>query len=204
MTHQMPRSYPRESAAAFRRSRERYGQLSNMTFGYPLTVNGLTFQGPEGLYQALKYPADHDLQRRIASQRSGMEAKKAAYAGAARPRPDWDSRRVQAMTCTLAEKLAQHPETFAAALRETEGLIIVENSQRDPFWGAQPVPGGFRGVNALGQLLNQLRDLLEESGDPQRAAHLMARSALNTIRADSVSNIPLSILGQPLQPPQTS
>lgn len=203
MIHQMPRSYPRESAAAFRRSRERYGQLSNMTFGYPITVHGLTCQGPEGLYQALKFPANHDLQRRIAGQRSGMDAKKAAYASGTSPRPDWDVRRVPAMACTLAEKLAQHPAKFAAALGETRGLTIVEHSTRDTFWGAAPVPGGFQGVNALGQLLTRLRELLEETGDPGQAAQALAREAIALVGADSVSNAPLSILGQALQPPQS-
>ena len=49
-------TYARDQCAPFMRSREKHGQLSNMTFGYPLSVNGIDFQGPEGLYQALKYP----------------------------------------------------------------------------------------------------------------------------------------------------
>ena len=51
-----PRTYRRSECAVFFRSRDQHGDLSNMTFGFPLSVNGVTFEGPEGLYQALKFP----------------------------------------------------------------------------------------------------------------------------------------------------
>ena len=53
-----PRTYPQDTSAAFKRSKDQYGKLSNMTGGFSLTVNGLTFQSPEGLYQALKFPSN--------------------------------------------------------------------------------------------------------------------------------------------------
>ena len=150
--------------AAFFRSKDRYGQLSNMTSGYPLRVNEITFQGPEGLYQSLKYPTNPQAQLRIATANSGMQAKKTAYRYHDL-RPDWDQVRVTAMAYTLAEKLCQHPAKFVAALGQTGNLSIVEQSYRDPFWGAIPTGDAFQGVNALGKLLTLLRDLLLQHPD---------------------------------------
>ena len=157
--------------AHFMRSRDRYGRLSNMTFGFSLEVNGLRFQGPEGLYQALKFPHDPARQARIANQRSGMEAKKEAYRQGD-VRADWDGVRVDAMAYTLAAKLAQHPAAFLEELLSTKWLPIVEMSRRDDFWGAKPNQGEtvLEGSNMLGQLLTALRDeLRRQPGDTGKA-----------------------------------
>ena len=165
------RTWDREECAVFLRSKERYGALSNMSFGYPLTVNGVTFQGPEGLYQALKFSSHPEVQREIAGVRSGMEAKKAAYAHKREFNRNWDDIKTDAMRFTLGAKLLQHPERFGDALKETAGLHVVEMSSRDPWWGAKPEGSRtLRGVNVLGQLLTQLRDALEETGDPREAS----------------------------------
>lgn len=152
-------AYPAENVAFFFRSRERHGDLSNMTFGFPLKVNGIHFQGPEGAYQALKHPGNVRHQMRIAEQRSGMDAKKVAYQNPA-IRTDWEEVRTDAMAYTLALKLKQHPERFGKALAETRGKPIVEKSRRDDFWGARPGQDEttLRGQNVLGKLLTELRD----------------------------------------------
>ena len=162
--------------AHFMRSRERHGQLSNMTSGYPLIVNGLRFQGPEGLYQAMKFPGSPDAQRAIARQHSGMDAKKTAYALSHGFRRDWEEVKLDAMALTLAVKLIQHPERFGNALGETGDMDIVEMSNRDAWWGAKPEGNILRGINVLGKLLTLLRDL-RAGGDPGRrdaAAQLIA------------------------------
>ena len=84
-----------------------------------------------------KYPGSPDTQKAIASQRSGMEAKKAAYATTATMRADWDQVRITAMAWTLTAKLRQHPDRFGAALLDTGQLPVVEMSHKDPFWGAR-------------------------------------------------------------------
>lgn len=161
-----------KDAAAFMRSRERHGHLSNMTFGYSITLNGIRFQGPEGLYQALKFPGHPRIQEAIASRNSGMDAKKEAYRHPTILRPDWDEVKLDAMTITLALKLQQNPANFGRALSETGTLHIVECSYRDQWWGAKPLnPTILRGVNALGQLLTILRDLHQQ--DPGTAAQKM-------------------------------
>ena len=168
-------TYQAANVAAFMRSRDRYGDLSNMTFGFPMDVNGAGFQGPEGLYQALKFPHNPGTQSLIASQRSGMEAKKTAYRD---PdfRPDWEEVKVQAMRLTLAVKLAQHSGRFSEALEETGTLPIVERSSRDPFWGAQPKGETLVGANTLGKLLTELRDELRKCrGDVDQAARAFTK-----------------------------
>ena len=163
--------YDPAAVCAFMRSREAFGNLSNMTGGMPLSVNGLRFQSSEGLYQALKFPHDPERQRRIANAASGMDAKRVAYEQGATPMPGWDAARIPAMALTLAEKLRQHPVAFGRALRETRNRPIVEKSYRDDFWGARPRPAGMSrnggrlsavdcltGRNALGKLLTALRD----------------------------------------------
>ena len=165
-----PRSYRPDQAAVFFRSRERHGDLSNMTGGFPLTANAVSFQGPEGLYQALKFPHNPDFQVTIGAQRSGMDAKRTAYT---RPDtdPDWDSFRTDAMAYTLALKLLQHPARFGAALKGTGSLPIVERSSRDAWWGAMPQDENtLTGRNVLGQILTTLRDLLAQEQNPVRAA----------------------------------
>lgn len=164
-------TYQSAECAAFMRSRDRYGRLSNMTYGYPLEVNSLRFQGPEGLYQALKYPEEPGFQEQIGAANSGMEAKKVAYRNP-NIRPDWEEVKVHAMLYTVAVKLAQHPR-WADALEETGELDIVEMSFRDDFWGAKPDKGQtvLTGRNVLGKVLTELRtELRLHEGDGLKAA----------------------------------
>ena len=190
--------YDAFQCAVFRRSKDRHGELSNMTGGYPLTHGGVRFQSPEGLYQALKYPSDHDLQRAIGACRSGMDAKRYAYASAAAPRRDWDTLRVEAMALTLALKLDQHPDRFGRALRNTGNGPIVESSARDAFWGARPVGQTLTGANALGKLLTRLRDLLLEEEDPQQAAARFRQEARTSLAEKDLHGGPLSVTGRGL------
>ena len=167
--HTDPRAitYIADYVHAFMRSRDRNGQLSNMTHGYPLTVNHITFQGPEGLYQALKFPGNARAQQSIASQKSGMDAKKVAYTFSA-VRNDWTWVRINAMRYAVALKLQHHPRKFSAALLETGNWPIVEKSHQDDFWGAKPRRSNtmLTGVNMLGKILTDLRnELRRQQGD---------------------------------------
>ena len=156
----MTNRYDAQQAAAFMRSKERHGDLSNMTGGMPISVNGIRFQSSEALYQALKYPQHPELQERIGSARSGMDAKRVAYEPDFPIRADWDDIRIDAMRYTVAHKLGQNPRRFGAALLATGKLPIVEKSYRDPFWGAVPQGQYLVGANHLGRILTDLRDLL--------------------------------------------
>ena len=76
------------------------------------------------------------------------------------------------MMVTLAAKLRQHPDAFAAALMETRGKLCVEVSYRDSYWGAKPrQDGSYAGHNVLGRMLTELRRKLEQAdGDAGQAA----------------------------------
>ena len=79
-------------------------------------------------------------------------------------RPGWLEVRVPLMRWCLAVKLNAQPRRFSDVLRSTTPLPIVEQSSRDPFWGArisadQSAPGRpLVGHNVLGRLLTELRD----------------------------------------------
>ena len=161
-------TYKLTECAVFMRSREQYGRLSNMTPGYPLEINGLRFQGPEGLYQALKFPEEPKLQEQIGKSNSGMEAKKLAYQNPG-IRSDWDQVRIHGMLYTVSIKLAQHPR-WATALEETTDKSIVEMSFRDNFWGANPndPQTTLTGRNILGKILTALRTELRHEAENRR------------------------------------
>ena len=169
ITDPQPSQYLQHQVACFRRSKEQHGDLSNMTHGFPLEVNATAFQSSEALYQALKYPRNPGAQAAIGKARSGMDAKRVAYALPDSIEPGWDSIRVHAMMYTLAVKLAQNPGAFGKALLNTRGKQIVEFSTRDAFWGAKPNGNLLVGANALGKALTGLRDqLVENKGDVNR------------------------------------
>ena len=173
-TKPLPRiTLPAAELAPFMRSKDRYGQLSNMTGGFPLTVARTPHSGPESLYQALKYPDRPDVQQAIGRQPNGIAAKKRAYRPDNPPvRADWGRVKPYAMKVALAAKLRQHPDAFAAALMETRGKLCVEVSYRDSYWGAKPwQDGSYAGHNVLGRLLTELRSKLEQAdGDADQAA----------------------------------
>ena len=154
------RKWPKEKCAVFFRLREQHGKLSNMSGGFGLTVNGLWFQSSEGLYQALKFPYDVAIQKEIALQRTGIEAKKTAYAHYPSKfnNPNWDSIKLDAMAFSLGIKLLQHPQDVGEALLGTGNVPIVERSSRDPWWGAILKGDYLEGVNVLGRLLTILRN----------------------------------------------
>ena len=173
-TEPLPRiALPAAELAPFMRSKDRYGKLSNMTGGFPLTIAGTPHSGPESLYQALKFPDRPDVQQAIGRQPNGMAAKKRTYHPDNPPvRADWGRVKPYAMTVAVATKLRQHPDAFAAALMETRGRLCVEVSYRDSYWGAKPrQDGSYAGHNVLGRMLTELRCKLEQAdGDADQAA----------------------------------
>ena len=146
--------------AAFRRNKDEFGDLSNMANGMPITVDQLTFQSSEGLYQALKFPSMPNVQQQIAKANNGFNAKKTAYAWKG-IRTDWNDVRIDAMRIALYWKLCQNYTRFYGCLLSTNGMPIVEISLKDSFWGAAPKPNGtLVGENILGKLLIELRDAI--------------------------------------------
>ena len=157
------REYDYSKSAVFRKTKERFGTLSNMAGGFPLHVNGVQIRTSEALYQACRFPHRPEIQREIIAERSPMTAKMKSEPHRPSSRSDWDSVRVKIMRWCLRVKMLQNWDRFRDALLETGNLPIVELSRRDDFWGAKLMDDKtLVGVNALGRLLMELREQIKQ------------------------------------------
>jgi type I restriction enzyme S subunit len=155
-------TYSRNKSAVFLRTAELFGGLSNMSAGYPLSINNIRILTTEALYQACRFPHLPEVQKLIIGQNSPMTAKMKSKPFRKESRPDWDDIRVLVMRWCLRVKLVQNWEKFSTLLLSTENRPIVEESYRDQFWGAKPIDADrLSGINVLGQLLTELREQLQ-------------------------------------------
>jgi ribA/ribD-fused uncharacterized protein len=155
------RSYSRRDAVVFHKTRERWGELSNMASGFPLVVCGSVWPSSEALYQACRFPHLPDVQRLIAAQTSAMAAKMKSKPHRSATREDWPRIRVRVMRWVLRVKLAQHMKLFGDVLLASGDAPIVELSAKDRYWGAmESRDGTLEGQNVLGRLLMELREEL--------------------------------------------
>lgn len=152
------RVYDISNCISFKKTTEKYGGLSNMASGYPIVINGIFIRSSEALYQAMRYPNHPDIQMEIINQTSPMTAKMISKKYKEKTRMDWEQIRVPIMKWTLRVKLCQNIEKFGELLLETKNLPIVEESNKDPFWGAKRTEDKFEGANVLGRLLMELRE----------------------------------------------
>jgi len=153
------RGWSRDTSVVFRKTKEKWGGLSNMAAGYPIEVNGEIWATSEALYQALRFPNHPEIQEMIRLERSPMAAKmKSKPFRRELSRADWDSVRIEAMWWCLQAKYVANLEKFGLLLKNTLNAEIVEDSPRDQFWGAVPLgDDGLQGRNVLGRLLMKLR-----------------------------------------------
>ncbi|RYG21198.1 MAG: NADAR family protein, partial [Chitinophagaceae bacterium] len=77
-----------------------------------------------------------DVQRKIINERSPMTAKMVGKPFRIDTRLDWDNIRIDIMYWCLRVKLAQNFVSFGQILESTFNKQIVEDSNKDPFWGA--------------------------------------------------------------------
>jgi len=155
------RTYKRKESVIFRKTKEKYGGLSNMASGYPIEVNDISIRTSEALYQACRFPNLQDVQYIIIQQRSPMTAKMKSKPHRKKTRPDWFNVRVNIMRWCLRVKLAQNWKKFGSLLISTGDRPIVEESKKDDFWGAKPKGKDILvGKNVLGRLLMELREKL--------------------------------------------
>ena len=150
--------YTPMECAVFKRTKDRFGALSNMASGYPIFINDFVIPSSENLYQAMKFTSFPDAQRQILMERSPMGSKIIATKFPTNMvRSDWHSIKVDVMWWCLRLKLLSNPDRFLAQLGLTEGMNIVELSSKDKFWGTVMIGASLVGTNILGQLLEQLR-----------------------------------------------
>ncbi|KAL8159201.1 hypothetical protein V2J09_000738 [Rumex salicifolius] len=153
-----------------------YGAFSNFS-PHPIQMpdengNYVTWSSVEHYYQAHKFfsvedPGAEGCIERIRSAKSPEEA---ARMGRTMQRlhpqllrSDWESVKIKIMYTALKCKFSIYPH-LNSMLLSTKGLVLVESSPHDLFWG-----GGCdgEGMNYLGRLLMQLRsEFLGESESP--------------------------------------
>jgi len=156
-------TYNRSECVTFRRTRDTWGEFSNMCTGFPLEVNWDILSSSEALYQLCRFPGHPNLQREIAAQLHPMAAKKVAYNHLDKTRSDWNVVKVRVMSWVVLLKGAQHKGSFCTLLDLTGDQDIVEDvgKRDDDFWGAIPQGGPdgevLIGHNWLGMLLMGVR-----------------------------------------------
>ncbi len=122
---------------------------------YAVEWNGRVWPTAEHAYQSAKFDREYLIER-IYAARSAHEAKKIANDPELRSliRPDWQAVKRDVMEEILRAKFAQH-EYVRRKLRETCGFLLVEDSNRDAYWGRGP---NWNGENWLGRLWMKIRD----------------------------------------------
>jgi len=151
------RTYIQNEVAAFLRTTDPYGALSNMHAGFPLRVVDLGVPATENYYQAMRFPHLPDFQAKILAEPHPVKAKRLAYTRSNETRVDWYDVNVSLMRHSLRLRYGHHPEEMSDLFAKTNGMPIVEISSRDNFWGTLNENGILRGENVLGRLWMELR-----------------------------------------------
>lgn len=105
-------TYDLSKVASFRRPKDEFGGVSNMSQAFSRRVFGLRIRSSEHLYQAARFSERPDVQAAMLKAHTPMFAKKAARKFDAWTRSDWLDIRVAVMRWALRVKLSQHVETF--------------------------------------------------------------------------------------------
>ena len=152
------RLYNIEDCISFRKTSEQFGGLSNMAPRYMIKLHGIEILTSEALYQACRFPDYPEIQQEIFKQHSPMYAKDISKKYLYLTRSNWEIDRIKIMRWALRMKLVNNWYTFGSLLKSTCPKIIVENSNKDAFWGAKLIDCYFEGANVLGRLLMELRE----------------------------------------------
>lgn len=130
--------------------------LSNFS-SFQVAWRGELWPTSEHGYQAAKFMGVSDeLVQGILMTRSAHEAFKLARTHAADVRADWSEVKVDEMTDLLRHKLGQHAYV-RAKLEATHEWQLVEDSEKDSFWG---IGSDGQGENQLGTIWMKLREEL--------------------------------------------
>ena len=134
------RIYARDQVCGFRLARAAWGAFSNFQpLAVPIAAGPWTFFTSEVVYQAAKFGARPDVQRRIAEAPTAREAAAIGRTPGLGIDPGWNAQRVDVMRWVLRVKSEANQAEIDAVLAATGDRPIVEVSTRDPWWGARPV-----------------------------------------------------------------
>lgn len=165
--------YVERDCAVIYRTRELFGEGSNMASGFPVRYGENDFYSTEVLYQLARFPGLMDY--RLAANQptlmmdinipNAMTAKMNSKKYRHLTRDDWESDgvRVKVMEAVLRLKVAQHWNRMVAFLAMTGDKPIVEKSRKDDFWGAKlDQHGNLVGNNVLGLLWMIIREEVKQ------------------------------------------
>lgn len=133
---------------------EMHGDLSNY---YPsiICLKDVVWKTVEHYYQAQKF-AGHPQEELIRLSDTPDDAKRMGNDTSYPIRSDWEEAKVEVMRTALKAKFTQNPH-LKEKLLATKDAVLMENSQKDYFWG---IGKDGSGKNMLGKLLMELRDKL--------------------------------------------
>ena len=158
-------------AIFFYKVSDAYGCFSNFS-PHSIHLGDLTWPTSEHYYQAQKYIGTPD--QDICDAIRHAPTPEAAAALGRTPhywvRPDWDNIKPRIMYQAVWTKFSTHLD-IQAILLATGDELIVENSDRDPYWGCG---ADGQGENRLGKILMQVRHELRHR---RSGATLVSRSS---------------------------
>lgn len=134
----------------FNSKSDTHSWLSNF-YVAPFTLDGEEWTSVEHYFQTQKFPYDAAYRSRIRSASTAAYAKRLGSTRTVPIRADWDEVRVDIMRRAISAKFEN--KDLQRALLDTGNSRLVENSNRDLFWGERQ----GRGHNKLGELLMELR-----------------------------------------------
>ena len=136
---------------------EDYGYLSNYWM-VNIDLDGKMWPSSEHYYQANK-SLDDDFKEKVRAAATCDDAKNLGNSPECVFRPDWTECKDDVMMKVLRAKFTQH-EDLRQLLLDTGDAILMENSQKDYYWG---IGADGTGKSMLGKLLMKLRDELKEN-----------------------------------------
>ena len=155
--------YPADKCAPICKVDGPWGVLSN--FGRtPITIDGITFDCSEKLFQMIKFTDDTSRKTIFAAKGRKIKMMARHFEKVGTVREDWGRIIVDVMKYCIVQKYAQSAE-FRAELERSRGLYIVEdqtifNTKTPNTWGVKLSGDGteYVGPNLMGRLLMELRD----------------------------------------------
>jgi len=170
------RIYARTEVCGFRFANAAWGELSNFfPLAVPIAAGPWMFTTSEALYQAAKFAARPDVQRRIAEAPTPKAAAAIGRTPGLGIDPGWNAQRVDVMRWVLRKKREANGVAIDAVMAATGERPIVEVSTRDPWWGARPVADRYEGRNVLGRLWMELRQQLRDGHPAARSSAWLDR-----------------------------
>jgi N-glycosidase YbiA len=139
-------------AIEFYSTQDEYGEFSNFA-DFPFTLDGKRWPTSEHYFQAQKFE-DESHREKIRKSNSPMIAARLGRSRKVKIRRNWESVKIDVMRRAVSAKFEAH-EVLRGLLLSTGDEKIVEDAQRDDFWGCG---ADGSGQNWLGRILMEVRE----------------------------------------------